>query len=539
MNDDGVHATFGAGVNLHEATTFLRKHNRGLRTTPAYGNITFGGATGTGAHGSSIKYNASISSQIVSMRIVDGLGNPQDITDPEDLKAFRLHLGLLGIVVKITVYTVPLYKTLANNYVISDEILTNGKAIEMAQNADQMAFYWFPAFNQLVVANWTIVDANTEGNAYTYDHVPSVYKHFGYIATIAKEAAFSLTTSTCALASSIGYTILHAISYFLELALIHQVPGWVPIYTENGFLIKMPAVGYYDVMFAPICHDTPQGFLQETCVWDNGPNNITILDNEFGVDLPKLPSFIAKVKDIVNKTPTAFPLQGILMRFSDKSDIYMSTAYGSQTVHFEFYLWNRRDPYNEPSGSLAGYQTILQMLRNEYSSRSHWGKSGLVYHNSDSLDLKLDPAARDGFTAVMTKYDPNGVFLNSFGHRLKKTGTKVDLDPMVKHCALLDNCFCSADGDCGKNQICTKISGYNYNVCQTKNEIPVDFFPHIILPKENGTGLLNFFSTEVQAIANALQGKCSITSLISAIGDTAGNTFKAFIIGLGSQFSLG
>lgn len=68
------------------------------------------------------------------------------------------------------------------------------------------------------------------------------------------------------------------------------------------------------------------------------------------------------VKNIISKTPTAFPLQGILLRFSDESDIYMSTAYGKQTTHFEFYSWNRKDVYNEPTGSLAGYQTILQTL---------------------------------------------------------------------------------------------------------------------------------------------------------------------------------
>lgn len=68
------------------------------------------------------------------------------------------------------------------------------------------------------------------------------------------------------------------------------------------------------------------------------------------------------MKDIISKTPTAFPLQGILIRFSDRSDIYMSTAYGRQTAHFEFYFLNRDDRYNEPSGSLAGYQTILQLL---------------------------------------------------------------------------------------------------------------------------------------------------------------------------------
>lgn len=180
MNDDGVTATFGAGVNLREATTFLRKHGRGFRTTPAYGNITIGGATGTGSHGSTIKYNSSLSSQVVGVRIVDGLGNIQDISDPENLKAFKIHLGLLGIVLKVTLYTVPVYKTLANNYVVSDDILTNGKAIKMARNADQMSLYWFPEFNEVVVADWTIVDANTKGNAFTYDHVPSTYTSLSY-----------------------------------------------------------------------------------------------------------------------------------------------------------------------------------------------------------------------------------------------------------------------------------------------------------------------------------------------------------------------
>lgn len=42
MNDDGVTATFGSGVNLRDATEFLRQNGRGLRTTPAYGNITLG-----------------------------------------------------------------------------------------------------------------------------------------------------------------------------------------------------------------------------------------------------------------------------------------------------------------------------------------------------------------------------------------------------------------------------------------------------------------------------------------------------------------
>lgn len=74
----------------------------------------------------------------------------------------------------------------------------------MAQNTDQISIYWFPAFNEVVVANWTIVDVNTLGNAFTYDHVPSIYESVALITAMVKESAFSLTTSTCALANSVG-----------------------------------------------------------------------------------------------------------------------------------------------------------------------------------------------------------------------------------------------------------------------------------------------------------------------------------------------
>lgn len=204
MNDDGETATIGAGVNLHDATMYLRKHNRGFKTTPAYGNITIGGATGTGAHGSTIKYNASLSSQMVGIRIVDGNGEIQDIFDAEDLKAFRIHLGLLGVVLSVTFHTVPIYKTLANNYITTEDILLNGQAIKMARETDQMSLYWVPEFKEVVVANWTIVDANTKGDAFTYDHVPSIYANTAAVVAKAAEAAFTLTSSTCPLANTIG-----------------------------------------------------------------------------------------------------------------------------------------------------------------------------------------------------------------------------------------------------------------------------------------------------------------------------------------------
>lgn len=75
------------------------------------------------------------------------------------------------------------------------------------------------------------------------------------------------------------------------------------------------------------------------------------------------------------------------------------------------------------------------------------------------------------FVGVMNKYDPKETFINDFGRRIKRTGTKMNIDPLTKHCALLDNCFCSINSDCGANQVCTTVKGYTYNVCKTRNEV--------------------------------------------------------------------
>lgn len=88
--------------------------------------------------------------------------------------------------------------------------------------------------------------------------------------------------------------------------------------------------------------------------------------HRFAIGLDDLADVVNDVKDIISKTPTAFPIQGILLRFSDSTDIYMSTAYGKRVVHFEYYEWKRKNVYRDPTSSLAGYQTILQTLVKPY-----------------------------------------------------------------------------------------------------------------------------------------------------------------------------
>lgn len=75
--------------------------------------------------------------------------------------------------------------------------------------------------------------------------------------------------------------MLHMLEYYMELTLLTKVPDFVPIYTEDGIFVQNPAVGYYDLMFAPICYDKPQGFLRTACPWSHNTNGVTFVDSEY------------------------------------------------------------------------------------------------------------------------------------------------------------------------------------------------------------------------------------------------------------------
>lgn len=121
----------------------------------------------------------------------------------------------------------------AHNYVVSDEILTNGTAVDMAKNTDQISLYWFPEFTEVVVANWTIVDKSTPGTDHTNDHVPSTYRNFALVSSLAKEISFTLAESKCAAANTLGrnhsqheYGLLNVNSFQATLFYMHSNTLW-------------------------------------------------------------------------------------------------------------------------------------------------------------------------------------------------------------------------------------------------------------------------------------------------------------------------
>lgn len=112
----------------------------------------------------------------------------------------------------------------------------------------------------------------------------------------------------------------------------------------------------------------------------------------------------------------------------------------------------------------------------------------------------------------MNRHDPKGIFSNSMGKRLTRKGTKVDVNPLHIHCAMLSSCVCSKNSDCGPTQICTTLPGYSkYRVCKTKNEatecnVDRSDFPPL-------SGVIEYLQKDVPILTAAAINKCSSSEL--------------------------
>lgn len=115
----------------------------------------------------------------------------------------------------------------------------------------------------------------------------------------------------------------------------------------------------------------------------------------------------------------------------------------------------------------------------------------------------------------MNKFDPNETFINNFGRRIKRKGTTVDIDPLTVRCALLDNCICAKDTDCGIDQMCSTLPGYTYNVCRTRNEVAEFTVDRSAFPPS--LGVLGYLVNNVNTLAGAVLANCSMSDLVGGV----------------------
>lgn len=324
----------------------LHQYGRAVSAPPDYGGVTVGGALANGAHGTTIKYPATLSQQIVALTVVDGRGKVRRITENEEIfKAFRVSLGLLGVIYEAEFVTVPQFKLLVRHFPLSDGIIRNGTDIvKMAREYDHFQFWWFPTNRQIVFAVGSRLPVHEPGNCETR-MVPDM----SWFTVSAMSTAVEIFQAT-----RDDITMFNIQSY-VQLALYKNMPGTDPIFVEDDGETPCldETIGYGHRLTNNKCQE---------CAWQWDENLVTNEDIEIAIPLHKLMPALRTLGEIFEKQLVQFPGRGVRVRFLTAGDAYMAMNEGVRDwVAIEWVTAPRWDK-QFPKLGIAAYQAMGQVL---------------------------------------------------------------------------------------------------------------------------------------------------------------------------------
>ena len=129
--------TVQAGITYWELANHLRVKGLAVANLSAYPEVTVGGGSGTGTHGSGHAFHGkNQADQFISMEVVTAGGEVHRIVDPR----LFTHLGVLGIVTSITMRCIPMFYLKQTCYEFPDldtfDSLRIGAFRELAETDD-------------------------------------------------------------------------------------------------------------------------------------------------------------------------------------------------------------------------------------------------------------------------------------------------------------------------------------------------------------------------------------------------------------------
>lgn len=127
--DEGL-VRVGGGDTYGAVAKRLHQEGRALANLASLPHISVAGACATATHGSGVS-NQNLSSAVVEMAVVDGLGRLRTINrrDDADFNQCVVHLGALGVVVALTLRTEPTFE-------VSQTVYENLTLASLEENLD-------------------------------------------------------------------------------------------------------------------------------------------------------------------------------------------------------------------------------------------------------------------------------------------------------------------------------------------------------------------------------------------------------------------
>ncbi|XP_043718144.1 probable L-gulonolactone oxidase 6 [Telopea speciosissima] len=442
--------TVETGVTLRQLIDDAAKAGLALPYSPYWWGFTVGGLLATGAHGSSLWGKGSaVHDYVVELRIVTPSGPNDnyaklrviDTTNPDELSATRVSLGVLGVISQVTLRLEPLFKRSITYLVLEKDTDLGDQAIEFGNRHEFADITWYPSQRKVAYRIDDRVNSTVSGNG-RYDFLgframPSL--ELATIRSTEESQEYTRNAEGKCVNAKLTTSTLIASAYGL---------------TNDGIRFTgYPVVGYNNRLEASgTCLESPEDGLTTVCPWDPRVKSEFFHQTAVSVALSKVKSFIQdvqKLRDLEPKSLCGLDLyNGILMRYVKKT----SNAYlGKQedAVDFDISYYRSSDPMR-PRLYEDIMEEIEQLALVKYEGLPHWGKNRNIAFNGAINKYGRNAEA---FLKVKQRYDPQGLFSSEWTDKVLGIQNTNGVTSILKEgCALEGLCVCSQDNHCAPHQ---------------------------------------------------------------------------------------
>ncbi|MFD1926667.1 D-arabinono-1,4-lactone oxidase [Sporosarcina siberiensis] len=352
-----MEARLRAGTYLYDAVIQLGSVGMAFENMGDIQEQTIAGAVSTGTHGTGISLG-SLSSQVVEWTWVDGYGQLRNHRRANDdlSKALSLSLGLLGVLVDVTIRTVPLYSLRAESCRYSyDDALTDWQ--DDVQTNRHLEWFYFPGTNTAQVKKTNIVPlVKQTRQSKAVDLVKN-----GLIETV----AFKAISEICRVKPRMSRKM-------------------------TAFSAKNVPIGI------------KEGIYYETLP---SPRLVKFTEVEYAIPFNRFKECIEEIHTFLNAHPfyVHFPIE---CRTTTGEDAFLSPTQNEDSVFLAFHMYKGMDD--------GPFFKWVHKLMAGYGGRPHFGKKNDLTHGKLN---RLYPNLHR-FMDVRETNDPNGTFMNAYTRKL-------------------------------------------------------------------------------------------------------------------------
>jgi FAD-linked oxidoreductase len=350
---DGADVTVEAGIRLSALGEELASRGLALENQGDVDMQTLAGAISTATHGTGGRF-ANIASRVVGMRVVNGMGEPVDVSG-DDLRATRVGLGALGVISAVTVRCVPAFRI---------------HRIDEPRSLDEV----LPRLDELV-------DAVDHFEAFVLPHT---------------RTALTLTSERT---DAEPRPRSQAQAFFQDMVV------------ENGVLGLASAIGKVRPALIPAVNRLLARLMSRTEHLDSShrvyanERHVRFTEMEYAIPREHAAEALERVLALIERRglPVGFPIE---LRVVAPDDAYLSTAHGRPTAYIAVHQYRGME--------FETYFRGVERIMDDYQGRPHWGKRH--YQSSHTLAPRYPEWER--FQEVRRRFDPERRFVNDYVERV-------------------------------------------------------------------------------------------------------------------------